>query len=164
MKHNNIYTTFTYKILYSNINSYNNKKALIDQYIFKEDIKCALFVETKTKDPIRYKDWSVIQRNGTIVNKNCRGGVIAKAHKSINLGKANPPITNNALNDCMHITMPFKDEKLHIFIAYIHPNSDIEETIFVKASLYKYAIIIGDLNVKQKKKYSDQKFSRQRTV
>lgn len=37
--------------------------------------------------------------------------------------------------------------RLHIFTVYIHPNSNIEESIFIMASLYTYVIIVGDFNI-----------------
>ena len=67
------------------------------------------------------------------------------------MGKENPPRINNLLNNCIHFTLPFQNEKLHVFLVYIHPNSIIEDTIFTKAALYKFSIIIGDFNVNMRK-------------
>ena len=76
-------------------------------------------------------------------------------HPNVKLGKANPPAINNFLNDCLHFTLPYMNDKIHIFLVYIHPHAKLENAIFVKAALYKYAIIIGDLNVNKKKKQTN---------
>ena len=55
-------------------------------------------------------------------------------------------------NETLHMSIPFQGEKLHIFLVYNHPNSRIEDTIFTKAALYKYAIIIGDFNINRAKR------------
>lgn len=53
------------------------------------------------------------------------------------LQKNNPPIINNPLNETIHFSIPFKDDRKHIFLVYIDPRSNIEDTIFPKAVLYK---------------------------
>lgn len=139
----------TIKLLYANINSYSEKRHLINHYIENNDIKCTLFVETKAKphQSLEYRDWTILKKYGNILNRNVRGGSLIQASKEIKLGKANPPSINNPANDTLHCTIPFLDDKLHIFLSYIHPNSIIEENIFIKAVQYKYVIIIGDFNI-----------------
>lgn len=141
-------------ILYSNINSYNNKKRLINHYIQNNDISCTLFVETKTKNDstIGYQNWNVIHHPGNIVNTNLRGGSLIQLHPRFQLIKTNAPSINNPLNDCIHVAIPFKNDQLHLFLVYFHPNSLIEETVFTKANLYKYSIIIGDFNINNSRK------------
>ena len=136
-------------ILYTNVNSYSPKRYLINHTIEKYDIKCALFVESKTKPEAntKYRNWNVLRHDGNIANVNIRGGSLVQAHPSLNLGKANAPVINNTLNDVLHFTFPFKEDKLHIFLVYIHPTSSIENSIFNMAMRYKYALIIGDFNV-----------------
>ena len=112
-----------------------------------------MFVETKTKpdQSLTYGNWKHICKHGN-VTANARGGALALCRQAICLGKANPPSLNNPLNDCIHFTIPYLNDKIHIFLTYIHPFSDLENNILVKASLYKYAIIIGDLNLNSRKK------------
>lgn len=149
------------KILYANINSYYSKKHLINYYVEKNDIKCNMFVETKTgiNTLTNYRDWITIQKHGNVVNTNVRGGSLIQCAKHLKIGKANPPHFNNPLNETIHCTIPFKNNKIHIFLTYIHPNSaTIEDNLFVKASQYEYAIIIGDFNVNNRKKKQIQHF------
>lgn len=137
-------------IIYSNINGYNHKKTAINHFIECNDIKLAMFVETKTREDqntITYHNWNIIQHNGTQIHNHARGGSLVKLHPSIKLHKANPPRVNNPLNECLHFAIPYLDDKLHIFLAYIHPNSRIEENIFTMSTLYKYSLIVGDFNV-----------------
>lgn len=141
-------------ILYGNINSYNTKKQILYNYIENNNINCVMLVETKTKCSnmdTRYRNWKTLQLNGNLITNYARGGSMIQTHPNLNMGKANPPKINNLLNECLHITIPFQNDHLHIFLVYIHPTSKIEENVFVKASLYKYAIIIGDLNVNKTK-------------
>ncbi|XP_066157777.1 uncharacterized protein [Euwallacea fornicatus] len=74
------------------------------------------------------------------------------------MAKANPPVLNNNLNECIHFTLPFSTEKIHIFVVYIHPCSDIEPNIFTKASLYKHALMVGDFNINRRKKQQLKNF------
>lgn len=50
------------KFVYCNINSYTSKKPLVNYYLQKSDIKCALFVETKTKpdSSVSYQNWDIL--------------------------------------------------------------------------------------------------------
>ena len=138
-----------FKILYANVNSYSPKKHLINYTLEDRNINCALFVETKTKPDSNttYRDWVVIQRNGNIVNQNVRGGSLIQVSPNLRPRKANPPAVNNPLNEISHFAIPFQKDFLHIFLCYIHPTSAIEESLFTKAALYKYSLIIGDLNI-----------------
>lgn len=142
------------RILYTNVNSYNPKKHIINHTIENHKINCALFVESKTKPDTdtTYQNWNILRCNGNIVNHNIRGGSLVQVHPNLKMGKANPPQINNPLNNALHFTLPFQDDKLHIFLIYIHPSSNIEENIFTKATQYKYAIIIGDFNINQTKR------------
>lgn len=137
------------KFLYCNINSYPKRKLLINNFIEHQKIDCTTFVETKTKEESNtsYKDWSVIQHNGNLIHNKTRGGSLVQARPDLKIGKANPPAINDHLNECIHFTVPFIEDKLHIFLVYIHPNLRIEENIFTKACLYKYSLIIGDFNI-----------------
>lgn len=112
-----------------------------------------MFVEAKIKEEhnITYRDWDTIHHIGHKVN-NTRGGCMVQCHPSMKMGKNNPPKMNNTLNEALHFTIPFRDDRLHIFLVYIHHSSKIEETIFTKAALYEYSIIIGDFNPNQTKK------------
>ena len=88
------------KLLYANINSYINKKHLINHYIQNNNIDCTMFVETKTKQnhSTAFQDWSIIKKKGNIVNKNIWGGSLIQARRNLNIGKENPPRINNPLN------------------------------------------------------------------
>jgi hypothetical protein len=147
-------STTSLNILYSNINCYSNKVQLINHYTENNNINCRLFVETKTKKEtnIKYQNWNTIQKNGNITNKNSRGGSLIQVHPSIKMGKENQLHITNPLNEALHFTTPYQNDKLHIFLVYIHPTARIENNIFTKASLYKYCIIIGDLNLNKQKK------------
>lgn len=135
------------KMLYANINSYSPKNHLINHYLQNTNIDCLMCVETKNKEYIRaYRDWNIIQLKGNIANVNIRGGCLTQAKKNLQMGKENPPRINNLKNNCLHLTFPYHNSKLHIFLVYIDNNSTIEETIFTKACLYEYSIIIGDFN------------------
>lgn len=113
-----------------------------------------MFVEAKTKatSNTAYKDWNILQHDGFQLHNHTRGGSLIQAHPELNIGKENPPRINNPLNECLHFNIPFRDDRLHIFLVYIHPNSRIEENIFTKSSLYKYSIIIGDFNINNRVK------------
>lgn len=141
------------KILYANVNSYIPKKHIINNIIEKNHINCTLFVETKTKNTsnTKYKNWDVLQIDGNIVNNNVRGGNLVQIHPGLKMRKDNPPRINNPLCEATHFTIPFLEDKLHIFLVYIHPTANIEQTIFTKAALYKYCVIIGDFNVNRNK-------------
>ena len=122
----------------------------------RNNINCALFVETKTKENsnTRYRTWNVLQFNGNVVNNYTRGGNLVQIDPTLKMKKENPPRINNPLNEVTHFTVPFQGDKMHIMLVYIHPTSSIEETIFIKAALYKYCLIIGDFNVnKTRTKY-----------
>lgn len=118
-----------------------------------------LFVETKTKaeQHIKYRDWQTIQKQGYITNKT-RGGSLILLKPTIPLGKANPPSINRPLNECLHFTIPFDNEQIHIFLVYIHPHQPLEKNIFSKAAQYKYVIIIGDFNLNPSKRKQLQSF------
>lgn len=106
-----------------------------------------MFVETKLKNIIPLtSQWKSIQKPGNIFNENIRGGSMVQTRAEINLGKANPPKINNIKNECLHFTLPYQNEKLHVLLLYIHPNEIIDSTVFIKAALYKYCLIIGDFN------------------
>lgn len=152
------------KILYNNINSFNNKSQLVYNYIENNNVDCALFTESKTKTHTQYRDWTIIEKLGNIINKNTRGGSIAMIESHLKIGKANPPHQNDVKNECIHFTIPFKNDKLHIFLIYIHPYSALEDTIFTKASLCKYAIIYWGLQPKCPKKETSDQISRQLTT
>lgn len=141
-------------IIYNNINSYQNKKHLLHNYVEKNNIGCTLLVETKHKQDtnIQYRNWNTFDFKGNRVTNYARGGSIIQAHPKLAMRKENSPSLNNPLNEAIHTSIPFQDDKLHIFLAYIHPTSRIDENIFIKAALYKYAIIIGDFNVNRTKK------------
>ncbi|XP_044744112.1 uncharacterized protein LOC123306273 [Coccinella septempunctata] len=150
------------KCLYANINSYNNKKELIRHYIENNSIQCMMMVETKTKlkHNVKYKNWDTIIKHGNILNENTRGGSLVQAEKFISIGKSNPPHLNNPWNEVLHFTIPFKAERIHIFLVYIHHSSQyIEENLLVKASQYKYSMIIGDLNVNNRRKKQLKNFT-----
>lgn len=140
------------KLIYANINSYSPKKYLINHYLHNNDIDCIMCVETKQKENIMpYQNWTILQQTGNILNTNIRGGCLVQAKQELKVGKANPPRINNGLNNCLHFTLPYNQSKIHIFLVYVHHSSQIEETIFIKASLYDYAIIIGDFNIDPRK-------------
>lgn len=147
-------------ILYANVNSYIPKKHLINYVMEDRNTNCAMFVETKTKPEsiTDYKDWTIIKKNGNITNQNVRGGSLIQAAPYLKIQKANAPAVNNPLNEITHFAVPFQDDFLHVFLCYIHPTSIIEETLFTKAALYRYAIIIGDLNVNPTKTSQIQTF------
>lgn len=137
----------TIKILYNNINSYLPKRHLINNFIEQNNVSCAMFVEAKIKDShnTNYRDWTTIHKVGHKL-QNTRGGSLVQCHPHIKCTKDNPPVINNPLNEVTHFSIPFKNEKLHIFLVYFHPTGRIEETLFTKAALYKYVMIIGDIN------------------
>lgn len=120
---------------------------------------CNLFVEAKIneKHNTDYRDWTTIKKFGNKTN-NTRGGSLIQCCRELNLGKANPPAMNNSLNETLHCTIPIGNEKLHVFLSYIHPLSKIEENIFRKAAQYKYALLIGDYNCNKRKRKQIQQF------
>ncbi|KAL3281592.1 hypothetical protein HHI36_004799 [Cryptolaemus montrouzieri] len=130
-----------------------SKKPIINNFLEQNDIHCAMFVEAKIKEEqdIRYRDWSILKKIGNVI-QNTRAGSLVKCHPGLNMGKANAPRINNPLNEVLHFTIPFRKDKLHIFLIYVHSTSIIEESVFTQAALYKYAIIIGDFNVDKRKK------------
>ena len=138
-----------FNILYTNINSYIPKKYIINNTIEKHNINCALFVESKTKPDSNtsYRNWTILQRDGNMINNNVRGGTLVQMHPALKMGKANPPRINNPLNEATHFTIPFQEDLLHVFVVYIHPTSNIEESIFMMAARFKYAMIVGDFNI-----------------
>lgn len=140
-------------ILYANVNSYIPKKHIICNFVEQNNINCTLFVETKTKSASNtvYRNWDVIQRNGNIVN-NARGGSLVQLCPTLKMRKENAPSINNPLDEVTHFSIPFLNDKLHIFLVYIHHSSNnIEDTILTKAALCKYALIIGDFNVNKRR-------------
>lgn len=145
--------------IYCNVNSYLPKKYLINNTIEKYNIKSALFVETKTKPQheISYRNWDIIKHDGNITNLNTRGGSLAMSHSSLNMKKCNGPLIRNPLNEVLHIIFPLKNEELHVFLLYVHPNGEIEETILNMAVRYQYCIIIGDLNLNTAAKHKKLK-------
>lgn len=140
------------KIIYANINGYKSKKLQLFNYIENNNVDGCMLVETKTKseDTAAYRNWQYICKHGHTTN-NARGGALTLFSPKIRLGKANPPSLNNPLNDCIHFTIPFMNEKIHILLTYIHPHSDLENNILTKAAQYKYVIIIGDINANKRK-------------
>ncbi|KAL1516399.1 hypothetical protein ABEB36_000317 [Hypothenemus hampei] len=127
------------KLIYSNVNRFNNKKITLFNFIQKSNINGAFLVKTKTK----------LVQTVDIAHK-ARGGAMVLLDTSVVLGRANPPFLNNLLNDCLHFTIPYRSDKLHILLIYIH--WDNERNILVKASLYKYAILIRDFNINARKR------------
>lgn len=95
---------------------------------------------------VQYKNWDSIHQPGNIINRNLRGGSLVQIHPDLKMGKSNAPRINNPLNNAIHFTIPFKNDYLHVFLVYIHPTSDIEESIYIMASQHKYALMIGDFN------------------
>lgn len=145
-------------LIYSNINSYKNKKLIINNFIERNDINCALFVESKTdgESNTSYRDWHTIQQDG-YKRKKVRGGSLVQVHPSLKMGKANKPKINNPLDEATHFTIPFLTDKLHILLVYSHPHSTkIDDTIFNKAALYKYVVILGDFNATHNKRKKSQ--------
>ena len=142
-----------FKFLYNNINGFFSKELLLKNYIEKESVMCCLLVETKTKDPkvIRHRDWSILQKHGNTLNGNARGGAAVLCAPSLNLRKENPPSLNNALNDCLHFSIPYNNDHIHIFLLYSHATSTIEPTVLHKISQYENVILIGDFNFNQTK-------------
>lgn len=130
------------------------KKHLINNYIENNNIQCAMFVETKTKKDSNtsHRNWNTLRLDGNQIHNHARGGSLIQIHPDLKMGKANPPRINNPLNECLHFTIPFLDDKLHIFLVYIHPHSRIEENIFTMSTLYKYSLIVGDFNVNNRVK------------
>lgn len=136
------------KILYANLNNYTSKKHIIGHYIEQNNINCALFVETKTNNQSNtsYKNWNILQQNGLTI-MNTRGGSLAQIDPKLKMRKENAPRINNPLNEVTHFSIPFLEDRLHILLLYNHPNAaKIEDTVFTKATLYKYCLIIGDFN------------------
>lgn len=129
------------------------RKHLINNFIEQNNISCSLFVESKIDEThnVNYNDWTTFTKIGHKI-QNIRGGSIIQCHPSLHARRDNPPAIRNQMNEVTHFTTPFQNEKLHIFLVYFHPNSTLEETVFTKASLYKYSIIIGDFNATTKKK------------
>lgn len=126
-----------------------HRKYLVNRTIETYDVGCALFVESKTKPEqnTNYRNWNILRHDGNVVNRNIRGGSLVQINPVFKMTKRNSPCIGNILNDVLHFSIPFQDEGLHIFLAYIHPHSPIEETIFTMALRYKYVLIVGDFNV-----------------
>lgn len=152
-KENIIANIMATNLFYNNINGFNKRKHQLYHYIQNESIDCVLLVETKTRpsDRFEYQHWKTINKQGYQLTNHPRGGSLVQAAPKLKLIKENPPRLNNPLNECIHFALPFEKEKLHIFLIYIHHTSKIEETIFTKASLYKYSMIIGDWNFNNRK-------------
>lgn len=148
------------KLVYCNINSYSRKKYLINNFIENNDIEATLFVESKTnpESNTTYRNWDIIQADGNIVNRNVRGGSLVQINPRLKMKKCNSPRINNPLNECIHFAVPFKEDVIHIFLIYIHATSRIENSILIMASLFKYAIIIGDFNINEVKKRQIRNF------
>lgn len=142
------------KMLYSNVNCYQNKSHLIKNIIEENGINCTAFVETKNNPNtnIKYRDWSVVTEHGNIINRNTRGGAIFQFHPGTYMRKENPPRTNNLSNNALHVSIPYLDDRLHIILVYVHNTSLIENTIFIKSKQFKYAILLGDFNPNRQKK------------
>lgn len=111
-----------------------------------------MFVEAKIKEQhnTSYRDCDVISRMGHVSNNTC-GGSLVQCHSNLNISKNNAHSLNNNLNEAIYFSIPFKIEKLHIFLIYIHPHLEIEETIFTRAALYRYSKILVDFNPKEAK-------------
>lgn len=58
---------------------------------------------------------------------------------------------------CCISQFPTRNDSLHIFLVYIHPNSIIEENIFIKARLCKYSVVI-DFNLNKTKSKQLRRF------
>lgn len=134
------------RVLYANINSYHPKSHIIGNFINFNHINCAMFVETKSKTAIKFKNWRVTEKAGNIINRGVRGGAVAMCDPVLQMGKSNPPRINSELNNALHFTIMIGIEALHIFLIYVHPHSQIEESIFNMASLHHNCLIIGDFN------------------
>ena len=80
------------KILYANINSYNKRKLLINNYIENNAINCVALVEIKTDENsnTRYRDWYCIKQDGHITNTNKRGGSLLQVNLTSRPNKQNP--------------------------------------------------------------------------
>lgn len=146
------------KLLYANINSYHPKSHLIGNYITENHIRCAMFVETKLKSSITFRNWTSIQKHGNIINRGVRGGALAMGHPMIQLGKSNPPAINSPSNNALHFCITIGSNLIHVFLIYIHPFSKIEESIFNMASLHDNCLIIGDFNPNPTKKKHIRQF------
>lgn len=98
--------------MYANVNSYGNKSHLIKHVIEKSQINGTAFVETKhvPTTNIRYRDWSVVDHKGNIYNTNVRGGSILQFHPHTKMRKENAPRINDAKNDALHISIPYRDD------------------------------------------------------
>lgn len=140
------------KLVYANINGLYQKKQVLYNYLERYDIDGCMLVETKTKidQTPSYRNWQFLCKHGSVLN-NARGGAAALFKPNARIGKANPPSLNNPLNECLHFTIPYGNDKIHFFLVYIHPFSDIEQNIFNKVNLYKHAIVIGDFNINRRK-------------
>lgn len=136
------------------MNCYQNKNHLIKNFIEKHGINCTAFVETKNKPEtnINYRNWTVVTQYENTLNCNTRGGAIFQLHPDTKMRKENPPRINDTRNNAMHISIPFLEDRFHIFLVYVHNNSHIENSILNKSKLFKYAILLGDFNPNRRRR------------
>lgn len=137
------------KFIYNNIQSYSTKKMILNNYIENSNISCWLLVETKAHEDttISYRDYDVLKLTGSKIGRNVRGGSAVMAHREMRITKQNSPKMNFPTNECLHFSLPFRGDHLHILLTYIHPVCMIDPTLLIKASTYKYCILIGDFNI-----------------
>lgn len=79
------------KLLYANINSYNQRRHLINYYVENNNVN--------------------------IIDNNTSGGNLIQASKELRLGKTNPPSIIGPLNEALHFTIPFLNDKSHDFFS-----------------------------------------------
>lgn len=112
-----------------------------------------MFVESKTNpsSTTNYRNWQILRKDGYVIN-NTRGGCLVQVDPVIKMGKANAPKMNNQLDEILHFSVPLNNDRLHLFLVYIHHSTNtIEPNLLIMASLYKYAVIIGDFNFTARK-------------
>lgn len=109
--------SMSFNILYNNINGYTKRKHQLYNFVQNENIDCVLLVETKTKTSTitDYKNWKTIKQQGNQITNYPRGGSIVQGAPKLSLKKENPPRINNPLNECIHFSIPFKNDNLHFF-------------------------------------------------
>lgn len=149
--------------IYANIQSVSAKKLLLQNFIQNNNINCVLLVETKAtaenhSSSLSYRDWEKIERIGTKMGHNTRGGSLVKADRILKMQKQNRLALNNPSNECLHFAVPFGNDQLHMFLVYTHPVCMIENSSLIKASTCKYAIIIGDFNINHRKERQMRNF------
>lgn len=72
------------------------------------------------------------------ITKNVRGGSLVQASTCLRNKRENAPQINNNLNEAIHFSILFMNDKLQIFLVHIHHTYvQIDDIILTEPALYK---------------------------